>query len=403
MSLRARFLCLRRNIHAITNLAENRAVQILFEDGTSGHYPYVWLRDCSLDSKTYSITDSIKARQLLIRDFDINVCPERIHHDVPNNSLVIHWPGGATSRYDKGWLWSRNPTSTVVRNLRRKFYLEDTKPWNTEEIIKRLCKFQHGQFLKEEKVLHDFLTAVSEDGIAILTNGPTHDGVVNNIGERIGFIHRTHFGIEFKVAKKENASNMAYASGDELPYHTDFPSLSQPPQLQLLHMMQRATEGGVNMFVDGFKVAELMKAECPDLYKILCEAELEYIEEGYDVHEIEAGKEITFHFDMVARHKVFTTNDEGRVVKVQFGNAMRTLKTFTMYCYRPDMQLLFYLENGDTVLWANTRLLHARSAYSSAPNQERSIAGCYFSWDIVKSRIRLARDRLQLPENQLSV
>lgn len=49
-----------------------------------------------------------------------------------------------------------------------------------------------------------------------------------------------------------------------------------------------------------------MKAECPDLYKILCEAELEYIEEGYDVHEIEAGKEITFHFDMVARHKVFT-------------------------------------------------------------------------------------------------
>jgi hypothetical protein len=50
---------------------------------------------------------------------------------------------------------------------------------------------------------------------------------------------------------------MAYASGAELPFHTDFPSLADPPQLQLLHMCQRAATGqGLSMFVDGFQIAQ---------------------------------------------------------------------------------------------------------------------------------------------------
>ncbi|KAH7727654.1 CBN-GBH-1 protein [Aphelenchoides avenae] len=211
---------------------------------------------------------------------------------------------------------------------------------------------------------------------------------------------------------------MAYASGHELPYHTDFPSLTHPPQLQLLHMIQRAETGGLSMFVDGFRIAEAIRKEHPKHFEALCSTDIEYIEEGFDVHDRD-GREHKFDFDMAARHKVIRLDEDGRIEKIQFGNAMRSwffdtgvtgvqavydaLKCFTYYCYRPENQLVFRLENGDTVLWANTRVLHARTDYKCLPGKKRSVMGCYFSWDILKSRIRVIRDRLQLPENQQAV
>lgn len=65
--------------------------------GTKGIYPFVWLRDCSHDSKTYNITDSIKARIPFMRDFDVKIKPLAIQYDLNSNSLVINWPGHITS------------------------------------------------------------------------------------------------------------------------------------------------------------------------------------------------------------------------------------------------------------------------------------------------------------------
>lgn len=70
------------------------------------------------------------------------------------------------------------------------------------------------------------------------------------------------------------------------------------------------------MFVDGFKIAEIvsyffckvfllikMKYNYNNLYNILTKINIEYIEEGYDIHERD-GKPFKFDFDMVARHRV---------------------------------------------------------------------------------------------------
>ncbi|KAK6033474.1 hypothetical protein OSTOST_00327, partial [Ostertagia ostertagi] len=94
-------------------------------------------------------------------------------------------------------------------------------------------------------------------GIAVIKDGPVSTKrVVPDIGERIGQIQNTHFGRVFEVSTKPDVSNMAYASRSALPFHTDFTSLSDPPQLQMLHMVERAEQGGNSMFVDGFHVAE---------------------------------------------------------------------------------------------------------------------------------------------------
>uniref|UniRef100_A0AC34RBP5 Gamma-butyrobetaine dioxygenase n=1 Tax=Panagrolaimus sp. JU765 TaxID=591449 RepID=A0AC34RBP5_9BILA len=405
-----------RKIATVSNNESRRWFEISFADGSTGIFPYVWLRDTSLDPSTYSVSDSMKARRLMMRDFDAEVSPLNFEHDKNENVLKVVWPGKVESIYPAKWLKMRNPSCEKVKKQRRKIYLMDVRPWNAAGIKKRLKKFDHQEFLHDDKVLHDFLSAVCEDGIAILTNGPKRDGkTVENIGERIGLIHQTHFGKVFEVTTKADASNMAYASGDELPYHTDFPSLSQPPELQMLYMYQKAAKGGLSMFVDGFQIAEMLRMNYPDAFYALTTTTLEYIEEGYDIHE-RSGKDFKFDFNMKARHKVIRCDDNGHVNKIQFGNAMRSwfydtkpeqiqevyraLKLFTEFCYDPENQLIFQLEDGETVLWANTRLLHARSAYLCTPEQTRSIHGCYFMWDIVKSRVRHIRQKLQLPEHQ---
>lgn len=421
-------------IRAITDLVEKRSLQIDFADGTNGLFPYVWLRDCSLDSKTYAIGSAMKGRLHFMRDFDVNIRPLHLNLNKNDNCVLIQWPGDVLSRYEQSWLKTRCPGNAHVRENRREIYLgaERVRLWMRPQIEQRLRRFTQSEFFKDDKTLHDFLMAVCVDGIAILKGKPS-DGAVKpedsrnmlaRIAQRIGILQRNHFGDIYEVCPKPDASNMAYANTNELPYHTDFPSLQNPPQLQMLYAHNRSEcGGGLSMFVDGFELAQQMARRHPENFQLLCSLPLEFIEQGYDVHTLMDGSQERFDYHMVARHPTFKLDNNGyRVVCVQFGNVMRSwfidhpdpllvqklydaLKLFTELCYEPDNQLIFPLENGDTVLWANTRLLHARSGYQlvGVPSRERHMFGCYFGWDIVKSSIRVIRARLGLPEDQATI
>ncbi|PAV56791.1 hypothetical protein WR25_05047 [Diploscapter pachys] len=349
----------------------------------------------------------MKARNLVMSEFDPEQNAESIKIDESGEILKIDWKDGAKSRFSSDWLRFRNPSDPEARKIRRQVYLFPEDTWDRAIIEKRLKKVDFHQAMVDDKALHDFLEAVCLDGISILT------------GAEPGKLGATHFGRTFEVATKSDASNMAYAHNNALPFHTDFPSLEQPPQLQMLHMLHSAREGGNSLFVDGFHVANLLRHERPDVFRILTTTTLEFIEEGFDVHEGDDGKPRKFEYDMCARHETIKLDQSGRIKRIQFGNAMRSwfydvepekiqdiyrsLKIFTNYCYDPKNILKIRLEEGDTVLWANTRLLHTRDSYINKPEKVRTLTGCYFDWDFVKSRVRLLRDRLNLPQNQPSI
>uniref|UniRef100_A0A7E4UUC6 TauD domain-containing protein n=1 Tax=Panagrellus redivivus TaxID=6233 RepID=A0A7E4UUC6_PANRE len=86
----------------------------------------------------------------------------------------------------------------------------------------------------------------------------------------------------------------------------------------MLHIYQWAAKGGLSMFVDGFKIADIMRKNHPEAFKILTETQLEYIEEGYDIHE-RNGADYKFTFDMTARHRVIKLDEKTKkVIKIQF-------------------------------------------------------------------------------------
>ncbi|GMT16839.1 hypothetical protein PFISCL1PPCAC_8136, partial [Pristionchus fissidentatus] len=397
----------------------DRILRVKWDDGQTGDFPLVWMRDSSPDPQTYSLSPAMSARNLHMSTFDVEVEPLSYSISPSDNQLHVEWPGSVTSKFDSEWLLLRSPSSAAAAARRHKWYLFPEETWGKEEIEKRLKRYNYSDVISDDKSLHDFLESVCLDGIAVLTNGPKGEkGAVEKIAERIGFMQRTHFGNVFEVCTKPDASNMAYAVPSTLPFHTDFPSLSDPPQLQMLHMFIKAKEGGNSLFVDGFHVAEQLRVERPDVFSLLSSRECEFIEEGHDVHEGPAGETMTFPYNMAARHTTIKTDSSGRVVRVQFGNAMRSwfydcepekiqelyraLKVFTDYVYQDRNLLKITLQEGDTVLWANTRLLHTRDGYVEDDNRRRTLTGCYFQWDIVKSRVRQLSRKLALPSAQPS-
>ncbi|WKX96606.1 hypothetical protein Q1695_012777 [Nippostrongylus brasiliensis] len=280
---------------------QNRIVTVQWSDGVKGKFPVIWLRDCSPDPATYSVGPAMVARKLTMDEFDVEQSPKSVR--LEDDKLVVDWDG-AQSRFDSEWLRRRNPSDEKAAALRRQVYLFPETTWGREDIEARLKRFDHQAVLHDDKTLHDFLEAACMDGIAVITNGPKGERTaVPDIGERIGLIHSTHFGRVFEVSTKPDASNMAYASNSGLPFHTDFPSLSHPPQLQMLHMVERAAEGGNSLFVDGFHVAEQLRREKKDVFDVLTKYSLEFIEEGFDVHDGPNGEPKRFDYNMCARHR----------------------------------------------------------------------------------------------------
>ncbi|EPB77063.1 putative gamma-butyrobetaine dioxygenase [Ancylostoma ceylanicum] len=331
----------------------NRIITVEWTDGMKGKFPVIWLRDCSPDPVTYSVGPAMVARNLTMNEFDVEQSPKDVR--LENDELVIDWED-TQSRFDSTWLRIRNPSDEKAADLRRRVYLFPERTWGKDEIESRLKKFDHDAVMNDDKVTHKV----------------------------------------FEVSTKPDASNKAYASDGGLPFHTDFPSLSHPPQLQMLHMVQRAEEGGNSLFVDGFHVAEQLRREKPEVFNILTKYSLEFIEEGFDVHDGPDGKPKKFDYNMCARHRTIKLDERGRVIKIQFGNAMRS---WFYDCNPEEIQDIY---RCDTVLWANTRLLHTRDAFRNASNGSRTLTGCYFAWDIVKSRVRFLRRKLGLPSAQPS-
>ncbi len=84
----------------------------------------------------------------------------------------------------------------------------------------------------------------------------------------------------------------------------------------MLHMIESGRVGGESMFVDGFAIADQLRIEQPDVYRLLTTVSLEYIEEGYDVHKnaMDGDKMVRFDYDMASRHKVIRLVYEAHIV-----------------------------------------------------------------------------------------
>lgn len=162
-------------------------------------------------------------------------------------------------------------------------YRPPKKIWSVTQFESVFAKFDFNKILKNDEIFLSWLEQMAIYGIALIENTPDNKDEVLKLAERVGFIKKTHFGDEFTVMTKKQTTSFAYTNS-KLQLHVDIPYYEQMPGVNLLHCVTQSETGGVNTFVDGFHVAELLRQKHPRFFDVLAKTKVNLCDYGTE-HE----------------------------------------------------------------------------------------------------------------------
>lgn len=351
-------------------------VTLRWDDGSQGHFPLLWLRDhCACAQCRHPLT----RERLSVPLEDIDAAPEAT---LIEGGLQLQWADGHFSRFDAAWLHQR-------RLDERAHVPEDAVParrsWAANFMPQRIS---HADFMTTvgERA---WLEALLRDGLVLLDDGPLADEEVSRLAARIGPMRATNFGARFDVRSKPNPNNAAYTAIG-LALHSDLPNWRQPPDIQLLYCLQNEAEGGESLFADGFAVAEALRQEAPEAFRILSETAIDFRFQDEE-------------HDIAVRAPVIQLDNDGQPLEIRFNNWIRdtlrlplheiepwyaAYRRFWQLLHAPRHQLDFALAPGQMIAFDNRRVLHGRRAFD--PNTgKRHLQGTYLDLDMLESRLRV--------------
>ena len=237
------------------------------------------------------------------------------------------------------------------------------------------------------------LEAVLRLGFVLLRDVPAEPGTVLDVAASFGYVRQTNYGRLFDVRVEPAPGNLAYTSRAIRP-HTDNPYRDPAPTVQLLHCLRAAGEGGDTGLVDGFAAAAELRATDAESFGALAKTPVSF---GYVDKETE----------LRASLPLIQLSPRGRVRGVRFNNrSMRPLRRpyaevtafYSAYrrwaelLARPERQLNLRLAPGDCLVFDNTRVLHARTAFSMSPGSPgRHLQGCYADLDGLASTLAVLK------------
>lgn len=362
-----------------------RHVELAWANGRSGDlFSLLWLKDhCPSpeclhpDTRqrqidTFAIPEDLSARAVAIED--------------NGRVLRVEWADDEhVSRFDAGFLASILPANRI----RAQRVL-----WNAAEIESNVptVAYQAVMAAKDESGLRDWLDLVEAYGFCVVSGTPATPEATKALMERVAYIRETIFGGFWDFTANMEHKDTAYTTLAIGP-HTDGTYSFDAPGYQMLHCLAFNGTGGENVFVDGFKIADIMQRDHAEEYRLLAAMEItgQYIDLDRHVH-------------LQASRPLFRHNSAGELVQVSHNNydrapfylpaeqteaLYRALKRFASYANDPAMQYRRRLAPGDAVLFDNWRALHARDAYSGY----RRLCGAYLNKEDVESRLRVLRNR----------
>ena len=261
------------------------------------------------------------------------------------------------------------------------------------ELNGRVPTFDFAQVVRDEGVLLAWCEAIRDVGLAVVQGLPNHSGEVERFVERVAFVRETVYDRLHEVFVDPKAYNVA-STALELKPHTDMPNYAWPPSMQLLHFMRNEATGGETTAVDGFQVAERLRAERPDAFDLLTRVQASwrmFSEKG----------------DIVGRAPMITLDPDGCITLVRFSNQLmqplqiapelvepfyEAYRIFARMIEDPANQVVMKMASGDLVTTHNHRVLHGRKAFDPSSGA-RKLQLSYMEFDDLLSRIRLLSAR----------
>jgi gamma-butyrobetaine dioxygenase len=346
-----------------------------WQDGKQSRLYAHWLRDhCQMPTSRNADNGQ---RLLSVINIPEDTYIEQAQLDETGNVCVRFQPEDHLSVFSQQWLREN------CYNLNQQFddrSAAHKRLWQKDSLTNDFPRINYDHVCQNNQGKLNALRFVRDLGFCILENVPRVEGQVLKVIAEIGYTRETNYGSIFEVRTVVNPNNLAY-SNMGLGSHTDNPYRDPVPTVQLLHCLESSTEGGDSVLVDGFKAASVLLEESPEDFETLTSTWINYRFSDSDA-------------DLRSRVAMIEVNDKGEVVKVRYNNrSIDTIKLpadkirafYKAYRHwgeiieREDLKIKFKLLPGDLMLFDNTRVMHARTAFSK--RGKRHLQGAYTDLD----------------------
>jgi gamma-butyrobetaine dioxygenase len=369
-------------LHAAA-VADGR-VAVTWADGTERRFGARWLR---LACRCADCGDSRSGMHWVTpADLPADLRPARAGL-ADDGGLEVAWPDGHVSHYDPAVLADSDPDAADARRLRPRL-------WDAE-LTGRLPQVDAAAVRDDDASLYAALAGLRDFGLVHLTGAPSEAEATAAIAERFGPIRTTSYGKVQDLVSTPDPKVAGQTARAQVP-HTDEPFRYGPPGVIFFHCIEAGADGGgTSLLVDGFRVAERLRAEHPEAFELLTREPLPF-------HREHAG-EVSFQ----AEGRAFSLDRAGRVTGLRFNDRclaplelpadradalLDALARLVEQVRDPANQVRIQLQPGDVLAFDNHRVLHGRTAFD--PNRaRRHLRSCHVDRDALHSAARVLAGR----------
>jgi gamma-butyrobetaine dioxygenase len=377
-----------RQVARVASTPEHLTIE--WADGAVAEFAGVWLRDNLLEDR------DPHSGQRLVDIADLPARPLIRSASVAGDRICIEWESEtASATFAVAWLAAQAAGDALERPERI------TTTWLHGAAMHAAHDFAWASLeeLRGDSVAKlRWLTRLLQTGVAFLSGVPSTESAILDAMALVGRVCETNYGQVFDVRSVPLPENLAY-SDLGLGLHTDNPYREPVPGFQALHALLASPDGGESVFADGFALSNQLRAVDPRAFDILTRTPVPFHYRSKDA-------------ELYAERPLIQLSCRGEVNAVHYNNRSiaplriepraaadfyRAYRRFAELLREPGHQLRFALKDGDLVLFDNQRILHGRTAFSSARHR-RHFRGCYLTRDSVYSETALLRRRMVIEE-----
>jgi len=378
------------NIRQLESAAmRNGVIELEWHDDGHSRFHPLWLRD---NCRCAECGDpAIGYRSLYLTSLDLNLLPRQLAHSP--GQLKITWEDGHESCYQASWL-SEHAYDNDARAARA--FIPEV--WN--DALRASPPGYDFAAISDDQKLLQVLQQVRDHGICFLHNAPARTGVVEAFSQRFGFPQESNFGrvqdLVFNPQWRSIANDIK-----ALKPHTDEPYRASPPGILLFHCIANDQTGaGSSTFVDGFEIAERLRAHDVEGFYALCNNSQSFRRHFAD------------DVDLIAEFPVISLDEFGNLCGVRINDRVaapariapdqveayyRGLHYLLQQSEDPQLILHLTLKPGDIAILDNHRVLHGRTDLTV--DGERWLQWVQIERGDFHSSLRILADRLGQPRD----
>ena len=261
------------------------------------------------------------------------------------------------------------------------------RPWLSDG-YSNFVRVSQREINQSDQARQRFARAVIEDGIALVTGVDDSDDGLTQLAQTLGPITPTVDGYYFDVRVTIHPTNLAYTA-NALELHTDLPNEEAAPGVQFLHCRANTVEGGRSLFVDGTAVAEALRKEKPEDFRLLSSYDIPFFRrhDGFDYRSHQRVIELDTLGNVsgltISQHLQDTLDLPQNLLDDYYPAFCRLISMLK----EDRFVTRFRLKAGECIVFDNHRVVHGREAFV-ADQGERHLRGCYVDRGALRSTYR---------------